>query len=72
MNKKSFFDKEVIPFSRKLPVCPKCLGRTRRYYAYHREFADYSSVLEWLKEGEYFVVICKECSYEFPQAVNKK
>lgn len=67
--KKSFIDKEVLPFTRKLPTCPKCLGKTRRFFSFHQEYRDYGGILSWLKEGEYFTMICKECGYEFPQHV---
>jgi hypothetical protein len=70
MSNKSFFDKEVLPFSRRLPTCPKCLGKTRRFYSYHDKYSDHGTIFEWLEDGEYFKVICKECSFEFPQHVN--
>ena len=62
-------EKKVVGFTRDNPDCPKCGGLTKRYYHKHEEFDDFGTVMGWAKAGEYLVVYCLSCHYEFLQQV---
>jgi len=67
MSDSTFHDTDVIAFTKNSPACPKCGGLTKRFYRHHSEFGDHGEVTHWLKIGEYLIVHCQLCHYEFPQ-----
>jgi len=63
---------KVKEFTKNSPLCLKCGHKTKRIYKNHYEFGDGGSVVGWLKPGEYFIVTCQDCHYQFAQNVKKE
>lgn len=63
---------KIIPFTKKIPNCPKCGHRKvkrRHYYLYD---VRYPSEFRWLDEEKYpefLKLICQACHYEWAQEV---
>jgi predicted nucleic-acid-binding Zn-ribbon protein len=62
---------DVCAFTKNSPRCPKCGGETRRRYHRHYDFEQDMEVLTDLPDGEYLIVHCQDCHYEFAQHVKK-
>lgn len=62
--------KKLLPFQRKLRRCPKCGGKTKRFYCkgetVGKDCWTYSSGLEG---KEHFDVTCQECHFKFYEKV---
>jgi len=63
---------EVKEFTINSPTCPKCGHETRRQYHWHGQYRDNLTVLEFLDEGEYFIVTCQDCHYQFAQKTKEE
>jgi DNA-directed RNA polymerase subunit M/transcription elongation factor TFIIS len=63
---------EIKEFTKNSPACPKCGHKTNRRYYDHSRSGDYGSVLYLLDPGEYFIVTCQDCHYQFAQNVKKE
>jgi ribosomal protein L37AE/L43A len=63
---------KIKEFTKNSPPCPKCGYKTNRRYYNHRHYGDYGTVLDLLDEGEYFIVTCQDCHYQFAQNVKKE
>jgi hypothetical protein len=60
-----------ITFARKLPTCPKCGGKTIRFYCTGEVSRGVSVLSPCWDKGEHFDVNCQECGYEFYQQVRQ-
>jgi ribosomal protein L37AE/L43A len=63
---------KIKAFTKNSPACPKCGHKktSRRYYK-HYNYGDYGTVVEFLDAGEYLIVTCQDCHYQFAQNVKK-
>jgi hypothetical protein len=60
----------VLPFSRRLPACPKCGGKLKRSYC-RGEYGLCSEYFSPLRGKEHHDLNCQECQYELYMKVQR-
>lgn len=63
----SFIEKDFLPFTKKLPKCSKCDGKTKRRYFHFEDLDVTSRYMCSLLGKSWLELTCRECNYRFPQ-----
>jgi len=64
--------KDIIPYTPKIPPCPKC-GSKNTKRRYRKGGGDYGNPYYWnFDKIEFLEVICKDCGYSFPQKIKER
>jgi len=59
--------KDMIPYAKNNPSCPKCGGLTKRYFEIGSQgYSSHYRSFQW-EDKEFLNVHCQACHYEFPQ-----